>query len=187
MRRTHKASIVGPGWEVGGLEEEVSRSLPSLSSRAEAPRGAPEGHLVCRARCPHRLRTALSGAFMCFEINQPGGDAPPPPSLPPQEGSGHRVPGLRHLRHLPVSGASQGAPYWLSVGTGTPPTLAVPTTGPPGGEPRAPQAWGAVWNLRCRFFFLFFFLNQISFLTGSVSGGVNTDPYSLYPHQPACF
>lgn len=177
---------MGPGWEVGGLEEEVSRSLPPLSSRAEAPRGAPEGHLVCRARCPHRLRTALSGAFMCFEINQPGGDAPPPPSLPPQEGSGPPGPRSQASQASPGLWREPGRPLLVVCGHRNTTHFGRSHHRPPGGEPRAPQAWGAVWNLRCRFFFLFF-LNQISFLTGSVSGGVNTDPYSLYPHQPACF
>lgn len=84
-------------------------------SRAVAPHSPRplEAHLVCRA---HRLGCAPSGVFMDFEMNHPGGDAPPPPSLPPpgrDQDLGH----LRHLRHL-VSGTSQGAPCWLAAAHG---------------------------------------------------------------------
>lgn len=179
---------MGPGWEVGGLEEEVSRSLPPLSSRAEAPRGAPEGHLVCRARCPHRLGTALSGAFMCFEINQPGGDAPPPPSLPPQEGSGPPGPRSQASQASPGLWREPGRPLLVVCGHRNATHFGRSHHRPPWRGAPGATSLGCCLELEVQVFLsFFFFLNQISFLTGSVSGGVNTDPYSLYPHQPACF
>lgn len=121
-------------------------------SRAVPPSRLPEAHLVCRA---HRLGCAPSGVFMDFEMNHPGGDAPPPPSLRPREGSGPRA-----------SQASQASCLWHKPGrpllVGCRPRARhlrwpFPPPALPDQSLRQTEACDCVWNVRCGFFFFFFF------------------------------